>query len=120
MRNGYPKTVAKSEFTDYTVAGTIAGYIRAAALRGAYETDRCYIRTTRSLRRICRRTAIEKRVSTQQATRGGFPKRRERDPEAPSKRGVPKDLNQFKLIDRPNGEIRIFQLHATGGWKVFA
>ncbi len=62
--------------------------------------------------------------------RAGLPKRRERDASLPSKRGVPhsKFLKRFKIVDHNTrtilGDIvygaRVWVLHATRGWKLYA
>lgn len=118
-----PKSEQKPYFTDYTVAGTDQGRIHAAIKRAIYAQGRSYIRTTRSLKRMCRHTAIEPRVASQQLSRGGFPIKRERDEDIPSKRGVAhsKFLKQFKLVyNRAEDACKIYVLHATRGWKFYA
>lgn len=120
----------KPEFTDYTMAGVTE---MSLAMRDEYEASIAYIRTGRSLRRFCRKTDV--RHTAQAAKRCGYPKRRERDPERQSKRGVPhsKFLNQFKIVDRITFErtkenflgefvhkAKIYVLHATRGWKFYA
>jgi len=120
----------KIGLTDYTVAVTPDGEVKASILRATYEQERAYIRTTRSLRRMCRKTALETGPSAQQATRGGFPTKRVKDDDIPSHRGVPHSnfLKRFKIVDRATctafGDIvysaKVLVLHATRGWKVYA
>lgn len=118
-----------AEFTDYTVASTPQGIVNATLLRNAYWSRRDYIRTTRSLRRMCRATAVEPRVTAQAAKRCGYPKKRERDEDTPSHRSVPYSnfLRRYKVIDRITSGIggfiystKVYVLHATRGWKLYA
>ncbi len=128
-RNNGIKSVKKPEFTDYTVAGGEEGWFNAAACRAEYEEERAYIRTGRSLRRMCRSTAQEPRNIT--TLRCGYPTKRERDEDIPSHRGVPHSnfLKRFKIVDRiaystAAGNLiysaKVWVLHATRGWKVYA
>ena len=110
----------KPEFADYTLAGDQS---KALALRETYEVDRAYIRTTRSLRRMCKETCTDPRVSNQTKIRNGYPRDREgtRDHNAPSKRSVPfvNHLHRFKLVEVADA-IKVYVLHATRGWKRYA
>ncbi len=125
-RNNGIKSVAKPEFTDYTVAGTDAGRYNAAKLRSAYETRRSLI----ALGRVMKLTTMNCRTEGDDV-RCGFPTKRERDEDIPSHRGVPHSnfLKRFKLVDRITfskaaGNIvystKIWVLHATRGWKLYA
>lgn len=120
-----PASIQKPEFTDYTLAGTPQGEVDAMVCRAFYEWKRDDIYKARSLRRAARR--FEPVAHNQAQSRGGFPTKRERNPELSSKRRESKALDRFKLVDRIThvlGEFvystKVFQLHATRGWKVCA
>ncbi len=132
-RNNGIKSVAKPEFTDYTVAGTPQGIVHAAISRAVYQQERDYIGASRSVKRMCRKNAVDCliRNTAQSAIRNGFPTKRERDEDIPSHRGVPYSnfLKRFKIVDRiayseALGEFvhsaKIWVLHATRGWKIYA
>ncbi len=113
----------------FVVAGTTEGRHNATLLAADYDAKRAYIRTTRSLRRMCRSTALEPRNIT--TLRRGYPKKRERNEDIPSHKGVPHSnfLKRFKLVDRITfskaaGDIvystKVWVLHATRGWKLYA
>lgn len=113
----------KAAFTDYTVAGTDEGRAKAADLRLAYMAQRADI----ELQRHLRQASIMDDPTDCSQVRRGYPKKRQRDEDIPSKRGVPhsKFLNQFKLVEHllqvpPYHVVKIFVLHATRGWKAFA
>lgn len=120
-----PKTEQKPEFTDYTVAGTDEGRHSATLLRINYEAQQTYTRTGRSLRRMCRKTAADC-----SQVRRGYPTKREPDPERIRNKGVPhsKFLKRFKIIERLVGTgfgdfvwvAKVYVLHATRGWKLYA
>lgn len=120
------KSEPKPYFTDYTVAGTDEGRYNAARLRESNQQAEDYIRTGRSLRRMCRKSMAAR--NNQHQARGGFPKDREIDYSLPSKKGQLKALNRFKVVSKliSTGEesmvyvTKIFQLHATRGWKLYA
>lgn len=124
----FQKTEAKPEFTDYKVAITPDGEVNALVLRALYEADRAYIRTGRSLRKIARGFRDKDPI----AIRRGYPKKRQRDEDIPSKRGVPHSnfLKQFKIVEKAVRTsscfddvvytAKIYVLHATRGWKFYA
>lgn len=116
----------KAEFTDYTVAGTDEGRAKAADLRLAYMAQREAIAKRRA-ERLDNRFWDTRQKPHPIKVRAGYPKKRQRDEDIPSKRGVPhsKFLNQFKLVEHllqvpPYHVVKIFVLHATRGWKAFA
>lgn len=120
--NAGPKSVAKPYFTDYTIAGMCE---RSAELRAAYDQERRLINLQRSLKVMSTRT-----IHAQSLPRGGFPCVADRQVKrlaTPSKRKMPHSgfLKRFKSITKLNNlppyvRVKIWVLHATRGWKVYA
>jgi len=109
-----PKSIKKAEFTDYTLADTVGGTIRAAVLRENYEREQMQIGIHRQLG-ILASIDNPEHIGHQAQPRGGYPHRRYINPDLPSKRGASKLLHRFKMIGG-----KIYMLHATRGWKAYA
>lgn len=116
------KSKAKPEFADYTIAGTPEGQINAMALRGAYKAERDEIKARR-MNRLDNRfwdTRIKPHLVK---IRANLPKRRKINDDIPSHRGVPHSnfLKRFKFTyNRAEDICKIYVLHATRGWKLYA
>ncbi len=119
-----------TEFTDYTIAGTDAGRYNAVMARNIYVHERREIQQ-RQLDRLDNRLWDTRQKPHPIKVRAGFPTKREPDPERIRNKGVPhsKFLERFKIVDRicysnALGEFvnlaKIWVLHATRGWKVYA
>lgn len=123
-KNAGPKSTPKPYFTDYTIAGMCE---RSAELRAAYAAERAAI-DQRRIVRLC--AGMDNAINSNQAQpRGGFPKRRVQAENHFSERGVPhhKFTDRYKMVDRITFELgefvhksKIYILHATRGWKLFA
>lgn len=114
-----------SDFTNYTVAGTDEGRAKAADLRLAYAAKRADIELQRHLRQV---SIMDDPMDCSQVRRG-YPKRRQRNEDIPTHRGVPHSnfLKRFKIVDRITYQLgefhhsaKIYVLHATRGWKHYA
>jgi len=119
-RNGCPKTFKKPEFTDYTLASTKEGEVNAGISRLVYNAGREYIIARRQLRLDGR--FWDTRLKPHPVkVRGGYPVKREADPERIRKRGqsYANHLYRFKLVEVANA-IKVYVLHATRGWKRYA
>lgn len=118
-----PKSEQKPEFTDYLSAGYT---VRSLAMRECYDAKQLQIFNDRLLR-LDNRFWDTRLKPHPVKIRSGFPTKRDIDYSLPSKKGQPKALNQFKVVNKivyVLGEvvhrIKIFQLHATRGWKAYA
>lgn len=128
MRNGYPQVKRETGLTDYTVAGTVEGRHSAALLRIAYEAKVEYHRTCRSMRLDGRFWDTRLRPHPVKLRRG-YPTKRERNEDIPSKRNVPHSnfLNRFKIVEKTIHQMgklvhtaKVYVLHTTRGWKFYA
>ncbi len=127
-RNNGIKSVAKPEFTDYTVVGTTEGRGNATLLAIHYKRQQQIIAASRAIR-LDNRFWDTRQKPHPIKVRAGFPTKRERDEDTPSHRAWPHSnfLKQFKIVDRITyvaGDFvhsaKVWVLHATRGWKVYA
>lgn len=130
MRNGYPITKIKPQFTDYTIANTDRGKLAATALKITH-TQIVKHNAERRAARLDNRFWDTRLKPHPVKVRCGYPTKRERDEDISSKRGVPhsKFLKRFKIVDRVTFSnalgafvysAKIYVLHATRGWKLYA